>query len=410
MNPPGNSAGDGQPVWGGGVIAAAAAARAPVAVRAFAKAVVFIAFYQLLLPRHVFSVDYSITGSLTYQSHGVAEPPGVNKPPYERQFEVLVKGCFWSIKMVPVGDPNYSYFLTTYDGSNLVYMSKLTAEAHERLTTKDSSGRTARPLFSSCVVESLPVPARVAPVGDAYAWLALASGCYFAGLTNGTALDYHPLATPSGVFSVRRSLPTRFELSPEPPYLPIRLDYMWTNRAAITPEGRVVQYDLPPPFRGGFLAAELISEQFTNVGGASFPTRFEVKEFAPLPIATNESNFRCVLVVRGSVTTISIGPPRISNGLAGEIFHVTDRRFPSSPAYLITNGVIPAASDPMLGLAENRASLRIRGMKASHAWGHGRGLWVLALGILVLLPPIYMLARAWRRTKRRTKQRKERTS
>ena len=349
---------------------------------------------QFLLSGSAFSMSYSIRGTLSYESHGISEPEGLKKVPLERDFEVLVDGCNWRVKMVPVGNTNYSYFLTAYDGSNVVYVSRLNAQARERLTRKYASGQTRTPLFSSCVVDSSPVPGRIAPVADAYAWLAFASGCYFKALTNGTALDYHPLATPSGLFSARRDLPTRFKLSPVSPYLPIQVDYLWTNRAAMMPDGKVISYDLPAPFRRGFLAAQFKAEGFTNVGGGSFPSKFEVKEYAPLPTATSESDFRCMVIVRGSVTAISTAPQQWPNELAGETFHVTDRRFPNSPTYLITNGVAPAPGDAMLVLAEKRASLLLaNGVKANRALGNAKRVWVWVLGVVVLAPPIFLLAK-----------------
>jgi hypothetical protein len=290
----------------------------------------------------------------------MSEPAGLKKAPDEREFEVLVNGSNWSVKMVLVGDTNYSYFLTTYDGSNVVYASRLNAEARQRLTPK-----TKGPLFASCEVEPSPVPGWIGNVADNYAWLAFASGCYFKALTNGAALDFHRLATPYGLFMARRVLPSRIELFPAPPYLPIQVDYLWTNRAAMANNGKVINWDLPAPFRRGFLAAELKSEGFTNVGGWSFPTKFEVKEYAPLPTATNENDFRCMVIVRGSVTAISTAPQKWSNELAGETFHVIDRRFPNSPTYFITNGVLPAPGDPMLALAQERAAREVNRIKDS---------------------------------------------
>jgi RNA polymerase sigma factor (sigma-70 family) len=318
--------------------------------------------------QHSLGMGYTIRGTLTYEGHGLGESPYHLVVPFKRDFEVGVKDGKWVVKMTLIGNTNFKYFVSTFDGTNIVYVGKSTDEdlARLRASIRDKPRALAGPeVFQSCTVEQAPVPMAVSSAAGAHAWLALASGCYFKGVTGTTALDIHPLDAPQAGHFVRRELPCKFQLSTEAPYLPLQVQYAWTNILLMFPNGRLVDRPLPATFKGSFLAMELKSEQFTNVGGMSFPTKFEIREYMPLPTATNESDFRCTLVVRGLVTAISTTEQQFTNELAGEVFHVRDLRLPNAPGYHVTNGVIPSPDSPSLAEAKRQAAFRASLLRGS---------------------------------------------
>ena len=311
--------------------------------------------------QHSLGMGYTIRGTLTYEGHGLGESPYHLAVPFKRDFEVAVKDGKWVVKMTLIGNTNFKYFYSAFDGTNIVYVGKSTDEALAQLraSIRDKPPSLAGlEVFQSCTVEQALAPMAVSSAAGAHAWLALASGCYFKGVTGTTALDIHPLDAPQAGHFVRRELPCTFQLSTEAPYLPVQVQYTWTNVLLMFPNGRLVDRPLPAAFKGSFLAMDLKSEQFTNVGGMHFPTKFEIREYMPLPTATNESDFRCTLVVRGLVTAISTTEQQFTNELAGQVFEVRDLRLPNAPGYHVTNGVIPSPDSPSLTEAKRQAAFR----------------------------------------------------
>jgi hypothetical protein len=346
-----------------------------------------------------FAASYSIKGTLSYEGHGLGEPVGQKKKPFEREVEVSVDDCNWSIKTILVGNTNYSYFLTTYDGTNITYVDKLTAETFSRLVDSQklrSPQRGSRTnLFGTLVVESSPVPRIRSSIADAYVWLAFSSGCYFKGLTNNFALDLYALDPyGDGFMSARREISCRFELSSAPPYLPIKLEYMWNSFSRTMPDGKTMQAQLPTPFKDGFLAGQLISGEFTNINGLSFPTKFEMKEYRPLPRVTNESDFRCTLVVRGVVTSISAFQQELPNELSGRKFYVADLRWPEVPMYFASNGVIPSLDDPGLAVSKREALIAAKRRVGDNTETMRRGrIWLFILLTMVIVPLFFFFRR-----------------
>jgi RNA polymerase sigma factor (sigma-70 family) len=333
--------------------------------------VVLVGVLAALLLRerqHSLGMGYTIRGTLTYEGHGLGESPYHLAVPFKRDFEVAVKDGKWVVKMTLIGNTNFKYFYSAFDGTNIVYVGKSTDEALAQLraSIRDKPPSLAGlEVFQSCTVEQALAPMAVSSAAGAHAWLALASGCYFKGVTGTTALDIHPLDAPQAGHFVRRELPCTFQLSTEAPYLPVQVQYTWTNVLLMFPNGRLVDRPLPATFKGSFLAMELKSEQFTNVGGMSFPTKFEIREYMPLPTATNESDFRCTLVVRGLVTAISTTEQQFTNELAGQVFEVRDLRLPNAPGYHVTNGVIPSPDSPSLTEAKRQAAFRASVLRGS---------------------------------------------
>jgi hypothetical protein len=380
----------------------------PLTFRAASLGVAAAAIYmlQIVFASEAFCMSYSVKGTLTYEGHGLGELPGQVATPFVREFEVLLEDANWTVRMVPVGDANFSYFLSTYDGTNIMYVDGIRPDVQGRLLAAaqtQPNGKSVNSILPSGLLESSAVPRAMSSTGGAYAWLAFASGAYFKASTNGMAVDLYALETRSGLFTARRDVPCSFELSSVAPYLPVRVEYRWPNLAYMKADGVIVGRALPSPFQAGFVAAQFTSEAFTNIGGLSFPSKFEMKEYRPLPSATNASDYRCTLSVRGAVTAISVNPRHGASGLSGVELHVTDLRYPNAPMYTISNGAIPTPADPRIKAATAEALRRLRattvhdGEKA----GNARFFWVSLCGIAFISPLFFII---YRSTKTNTHQ------
>jgi|GEM_PF-6288028 hypothetical protein len=341
----------------------------------------------------VISATYSIEGALTYEGHGIGEPPGYKGKIFKKTFHVSVDDSKWTVKMIDLENTNFSYFLSTYDGTNIIYLDRLSLGASNFLHNKLPTGVTN--MFQSCTVESAPVPRAITSVANAYPWLAFASGCYLRSVVDGKVWDMYPLSVRNGFFFGRRQIPCRFTLSAVPPYLPTWLECKWTNIMTMSRDGKISGQDLPPVFGGSFVTSELKSYDFTNVDGLSFPTKFEVKEYRPMPDATNANDFRCTLIVKGAVTSISATSQIWSNELPNETLAVYDYRlYTNAPVscYQTSNGIIPLLDDPRLASAKQDAWQRVRATENAAVQRRDRaihakpGLVRILLGVIATTP------------------------
>ena len=367
--------------------------RSPLAVQWSLAARVLCAL-QVIIPSQVFSVGYSVKGTLTYEGHGMGEPLGQEVTPFVREFEVVADDSIWTTRMIPVGDANYAYYLTTYDGSNILYFDAIRPEVEAGLLADlqaKPSGKGLKSVLQSCSVEATPVPRARSSTGGVYAWLALASGNYFKALDRGMAVDLYALEARQGLVTARREVPCEFEVSSARPNLPVRVAYFWTNLAHIRGDGVVASRALPLPFHGRFLAAEYISEAFTNIGGLSIPLKFQIKEYRPLPLATNANDYRCTLIVRGVVTAVSTAWQHRVSDLYGKELQVTDLRYPYAPMYIIKDGVLPEPNDRRVSAGKAEALRRAGALARQEQRASGRrALWV-ALAVAVFCSPIVVI-------------------
>lgn len=157
--------------------------------------------FAFIVEAKTLSITYSVEGDLTYEGHGLGEPQGYKGETYKWDFEVLVDDCKWTIKTIEIGNTNFSYFLTTYDGTNVTYLDRPSLGAFTLLRSNLRPGVSN--LFQSCVVESVPVPRTMSLIPNAYPWLAFASGYYLGTVTNESVWDIHPLNIHQALFAGR---------------------------------------------------------------------------------------------------------------------------------------------------------------------------------------------------------------
>lgn len=166
-------------------------------------------------------------------------------------------------------------------------------------------------------------------------------------------------------------------------------------------DGRITSKDLSPVFRGSFVAGEFKSDAFTNVTGLSFPTKFEMREYRPLPNASNTNDFRCTLIVKGEVRSISTTRQIWSNELPKEALAVNDYRFYTNcpvSSYLVSNGSIPPLNDPELAVPKQEARQRLRAIEKAAIEARSRDIHAKSYLVRILLgattfAPILLLLR-----------------
>jgi RNA polymerase sigma factor (sigma-70 family) len=321
--------------------------------------------------------SFVIRGTLDYEGQAPPGRPLLKPPMLRRDFEVFVTDCVWKVKVYLIGNTNFNYFSTTYDGTNIIYFdpvsssaqARLSQRAMEKYTSESARNPNASPnitnVLGSCVIEPGPVPRSRSSTANAYIWLAFASGCYFKTPTNGAALDLNAIESNGAFFSRRQETPVKYVLNSAPPFLPIEAEYISTNLLALSTSGQLLQVPIPPVLRAGFVSASLKSQGFTNVDGQTFPTKFEMRENSPLQNAKATNDVHCDLIVRGEVKSISIDHSSFTNEIASQALFAQDLRISNAPPqYVISNGVVPSVDDPSLANAKAQALLL---RAASHA-------------------------------------------
>jgi len=294
-------------------------------------------------------MSYSVKGSYSYQVFVLQKAGEPRKEaPLLREFEARLDGCNWKLRVVLVGNTNYDSFIYSYDGTNLL---------HYAILAGDGASVGAK---REVTVEDSPVPATTTSAAGEYLWLAFASGCYLKAQTNNSVWSFDQLRSRSGVVG-RYEVPCRFELSSFPPYLPTAVEYWRTNLAVVVGDDGVrASAPLPPMFgKGGYPSAVFKSGGFTNVHGLSFPREFEYLKYKPKPDAKTTNDLNCVVIVRGTVTSISTTEQRVDCALPSGRFMIHDLRVPEpSVLYPIDDGAIPAVDNSIVKVARNQAKLR----------------------------------------------------
>ena len=344
-------------------------------LRAKRLAIAIVAGLHWLLASQALSTSYSVKGRFTYETI----IPGHPVPALDREFEVVVNGSEWSVKVVLVGNKEFDSFVSSYDGTNLV--------SYFVLAKKVAASAAG-------TVEQVPVPHTATSAAGEFAWLAFASGRYFMGLTNHAALSFRLLKSPGGL--VRRyEQPCRFTLRPEPPHLPTRVEYLLNQLVFLTDEGKTVTQSLAPPFEAGYVAAEFSASAFTNAGGLWLPTEFQYNGYQPRPGAKAASDLLCTLRVRGFATSVSVGEASWAGLPRGKVF-LEDRRVPEAGVlYPITNGTVPLAGSEEVAKARVRARRINAEAERRPAAGHPlRRLVVIGCLVVSALPLIYLCRRS----------------
>jgi len=289
-----------------------------------------------VLSSNVLAGGYRADGRMTYAvMNGYG---GLNTNYFT--FTIWVDDCKWFIQSTDEKRPDIKPYEDSYDGN---YVYALT-------TFIDKSGK-AHP---SGIIESNNVPQETSfyavPI-----WIALGSSCYFNEITNSM---FQPVwhVSDFSIRNKRHSLLGRLVKHDNSPFLPERLSYYNDGKLYFTDRygnSRIGSY--PSPYQNGFLDAEYVCLEFTNVYDIALPQHFTFTRFRPSPggQSTNEISIMCIYDC--IVTNVSIHKEKTeySPTLIPPVY-IDDRRFgvvtPSvtSIQYSATNSWWPAITNPVV--------------------------------------------------------------
>jgi hypothetical protein len=169
--------------------------------------------------------------------------------------------------------------------------------------------------------------------------------------------------------------------------------------------------DFGPPYQNGYKGAEAHWLQTTYIGGSYVPTKYEFTRFLTLVDATNEAQLDQLYRFQCSVTNASIAEaqsvPPDQHGLVLVQDHRFAKRGYATLTWFMTNQW-PSAGDPELVKLVSRsakASLEAEALQqlgfspASRGAIVGRLILRGTLGVLLLLPLVYLFAKGLLRKK-----------
>jgi len=333
------------------------------------------------------SLNYSVKGELSYE----LQRPNGKSEPLLRQYEMQVEDCKWKVivRLEPSNDERT--FVYQYDGQNITYYVGRPAQA---------GGNIAG------MVESVEAPQTWLSTAGEFAWLALASHCYFAQITNGRALFFEVAQSPSGLIR-RYYVPVSFTLSLSEPHLPTHVTYSTDKFYTVGNDGILQANDVSNLYPGiyqPYKCGEFAAQSFTNLHDLTFPTRFEYRAFRPRPNAKTASELKCMLIVRGTATSFEFGEHSGGYTLPSGRAFVQDLRGPQSLTLLkVTNGVVPGTNDPQVLTAQKRAAASAKNAALAEARTKplaARRAWVVVvLGVAMIsgLPVVWHAVRKRRR-------------
>lgn len=336
----------------------------------FVNRAITIAFIFLIFTGELIAASYTVEGNFTFKASldPTAPPPtfqvpqdltGAARSNFEKEiasmlqkltngipdvgtFELHFDDCAWSLTMVRNDEGTNS--TTThykYDGTNLLYAV---------LPPPGSPPST----LGSGSVEPVAVPRAIDQMGPAV-WLAFASECYFAQLTNGMAISIEPMDGRNGP-SKRYEVPYRATFSHEAPYLPQEVVYTRINSQQLLSTGAVVTNALRAPFQNGYIKTRYEATSFTNVDGLVFPKSFTYELFFPQLKAKSEKDLFVANRVVGEVTKIVSGPSTIKDPLLDQTLYIQDKRLPEAYVLYAYSNALPATNSAVVIAARKRSA------------------------------------------------------
>lgn len=271
-------------------------------------------------------------------------------------FEADVKDCKWSIVTIP--NPLTAKDVITRweigsDGSDEIYqVARFKKSDSPASSVNDSVG----------VFDQDAVPDNIAGNHVSELWLALASSCYFDGLTNKMINPIYNQRDPS-LRSKNHVVNGEWQRLDAPPHLPRHVVYT-DSQIEGTLEGKPRVIPAPRPFENGYTRAEFNVISTTNVGNLVLPKQFFFKEFTVVPRSIGAANYFMFRVAEGYVQTARAVCERTNFIIPlTDATYIDDRRFSRlakpvmSLSYMATNHVWPPMESPTLQMLYKQALL-----------------------------------------------------
>lgn len=375
-------------------------------------------------PQAARSANYEATGQLVWFRYSQGQIAKTAK----RNFKVVAEDTKWFIRTEALEGPAKGKYDESYfDGTNLFTLTKFPIsqsgtnlvpavfKAGTNITTVYSPARAAAN-DSIGSVEPVVMP-RFGPSLIAPVWLAFCSGAYLADAKGGRVAPVWDLPINS-VNNSSYPITAKWELLDSQRGTPARVVYhnkglLWqlsgtaaTDRSSgdelmeVT-ELQAVFYPAPPPFDKGFTNAVYQVLTSTNIvyspkGIAessllTLPTAFQLTYMAP-PYEGSGTDMITMWAIAAQVESITVGanPPRFApeaNLKTLVVDERIERKEPGQPPirYLATHGIW-AGEKGLASLGERKHQVRLVIIR-------------VLLVSLVILPPLALLVRKWRKNK-----------
>src|SRR6478736_3009642 len=255
--------------------------------------------------------DLVISGRMTYTAY---LPSGKLFGQLEEDFTCRVSIPYstnWNIRVSPrrnSSNTNSNLFETLYteygnEGESIFRYEGLDQEIIQNIVKKHSNAATNIPTCSGrALILSTRIPPSEPNVYVTPVWFAYASSYYLSGKSSNRwpPLWYAPIVTTkSGDYAFACQMACQKSV----PFLPTEASWM---ASGVYPSGfgdasKLVAYN--PPYDQGFTNGSYHAGSFTNIGGLSYPTSFELKQFRPRPNGASADEVVIAAVWNGVATS-----------------------------------------------------------------------------------------------------------
>jgi hypothetical protein len=280
-------------------------------------------------------------------------------------FEADVKDCKWFIITTPhplTAKTDITSWEISSDGGGKIYqVARFNKSDLPASSINDSIG----------IFDQDAVPDNLGGNQVSELWLALASSCYFDGLTNKMIEPIYSQRDPSSR-GRNHVVNGEWQRLDAPPHLPQHVVYTDTQIEGIVDKKPYV-IPAPHPFENGYTRAEFNVISTTNVGNLLLPKQFSFKEFIVVPLSKASAKHRMFRVVEGYVQTARAVCERtnfitpLTDGT-----YIDDRRFSKlsnsvlSVSYIATNHVWPPMESPTLQILYKQELLNQENYNRDH--------------------------------------------
>ena len=342
--------------------------------RAYRSASAFFCLGIIAAP--VYGQEFTVTGITTYK----VLYSGDVRVWRTNSFTVSVSNCNWLIRSTPIHREELDYTEMGYANGEIRMLYHF---------TKSVNGAETNILVGKVDQNDVP-PDDGSTIS--HLWLAYASGCYFAQITN-THLKPVWLLDDFDLRYEGFTVNAGWKVSDLTPKLPEFVVYFNDGVLRARDSTGRVSFKARPPYDGGYTNAIFESLIWTNIGRIALPLAFSFQRFGLKNPAASSNDLALINLIEAQADQVSTAVGRISFGpsFAGTA-SVADQRF-NPPLrdliYTIRDGRWPAKTDSKLLKEYNhQAQSRGIGKFAGNPPSGIRRLVIQCLFVILILIPL----------------------
>jgi hypothetical protein len=281
------------------------------------------------------SENYIIKGRVSRTIHASDIGKGDMNDTYD--FDLMVIGCLWKIRVARTGGP-FDYLEAGTDGTNVFTLLNMETEVARQNSEGEQTG--ANIAIGTILPGNIPLEA------DSFAipvlWLAYASGCYFE--TNRTSQI--PTIFPTGLknpYTFSAMWAATWSLQASSPSLPVDLvcyhdgSVDWWENPTLGPWTKApTRAELPPPYSIGYTNFVYQTLAVTNLDGLDVPLQFRIIRFVPNSEGGSNGALRVNVSIEGRLTYAEMvqHPPSTLPDIPGKTLSA-DYRFALSAEHVL---------------------------------------------------------------------------